>query len=431
MSLPTASSSESALAGATHAAAGGLAILDVSHVFGKRLAVDGVSLTVAPGEVVCVLGPSGCGKTTLLRLAAGLERLQSGVIHIGDRTVADRRRSLPPEARSVGMVFQDFALFPHLTVLENVAFGIRGAGGSERRERALAALESVELAGRASDHPHQLSGGEQQRVAIARALAPRPAVMLLDEPFGGLDTRLRQQVREHSIAVLKGSGAAVLLVTHDPEEASALGDRVAVLRAGRVEQIGAPGDLYDRPASAFVARFLGDANLIAGVARDGHISTPFGDLGIDTLRSHATAGGVEESPLLASPRESGSVPVDVFVRPEAVHIQAPGPLLPDSASPDARDSQSSNSEFPRGMRATVTRVRRLGPQCVVDLLPVLDGVDESQAFPERGEVPPLRSLSLGSTALRPGDTVRFTLDPSGASAFESGEPTGESSPGVR
>jgi iron(III) transport system ATP-binding protein len=207
---------------------------DVSRRFGDTLALDRVSIDVEPGEVLCLLGPSGCGKSTLLRIAAGVERPSSGRVLLDDQEVAGPDRFVPPEKRGIGLMFQDFALFPHLTILDNVAFGLKSLTRSEAKAEAYAALERVALGHYASEYPHILSGGEQQRVALARAIAPRPSVLLMDEPFSGLDPRLREKMREETLAILHETHATCIVVTHDAEEAMRMGDRVALLRKGRV-----------------------------------------------------------------------------------------------------------------------------------------------------------------------------------------------------
>ncbi len=354
--------------------AGGLELRDVSHAYGGHRALEDVSLTVAPGEVLCLLGPSGCGKSTLLRLAAGIESLQAGRVVVAGRTVADARRALPPEARDVGMVFQDYALFPHLTVLDNVAFGLRRLPRAGRRARAIDLLERVELRDRARSYPHVLSGGEQQRVALARALAPRPAVMLLDEPFAGLDTRLRQRVREDTLRLLQDSGAAVLLVTHDPEEAMAMADRLAVMRRGRIEQVGLPGEVYTRPCSAFVARFLGETNRFRSAVVDGTVPTPLG-------------------PVPAAGRPEG-LAVEVLVRPESLRLERasgqPGP-----------PAMPGEGQGACGMALAVAdRVRRVGAQTVVEL----------RLAGDTGAAGPLRAVQLGPSPIVPGVAVRLGVE---------------------
>ncbi len=276
----------------------------VSHAFDGVRAVDSVDLRVDEGEILCLLGPSGCGKTTTLRVAAGLEELQEGRVFIGGREVAGPSVSVPAEHRGVGLVFQDYALFPHLDVVGNVAFGIDAASNGARRRRALEMLEQVGLADFATKFPHTLSGGEQQRVALARALAPKPGLMLMDEPFSGLDIRLRDRVRDDTLDVLKKTGTATLLVTHDPEEAMLMADRIALMRDGRIVQQGTPVELYSRPADAFVARFFSEVNAFPGVVQDGLVKTALADM---PANGHAEGAKVE-----------------VLVRPEAIAVGAEG-----------------------------------------------------------------------------------------------------------
>ena len=234
--------------------------------------VDGLNLDLHGGELLTLLGPSGCGKTTTLRLIAGLDTPDAGSVLIAGRDVS----RLPPEQRGVGLVFQDYALFPHLSVLENVAFGLTHLPRPERLPRARETLALVGLTVFESRAPHQLSGGQQQRVALARALAPRPALLLLDEPFSNLDAGLRYATRQDLRRLLRLSGMAAILVTHDQEEALAFSDRVAVMRAGQIEQVAAPEDLYLHPRTAFVANFLGRSNLLSGVATGKVAQTPLG-----------------------------------------------------------------------------------------------------------------------------------------------------------
>ncbi|MEY4680659.1 MAG: ABC transporter ATP-binding protein [Alphaproteobacteria bacterium] len=268
---------------------GGLSAERVSHRFGDKLVLDGVSLVAAPGELVCLVGPSGCGKTTLLRIAAGLEDIQQGEVRAAGRVVARPGADLPAERRGIGFVFQDYALFPHLDVAANVGFGLASADGARRARRVQETLAQVGMQDQARAFPHELSGGQQQRVALARALAPEPRVLLLDEPFSGLDVRLRERIRDDTLHVLKESGAATVMVTHDPEEAMFMADRLVVLDRGRVEQAGSPDEVYSRPASAFVAGFFGQANELGGIVASGGVDTPFGRVAAPGLRDGARA----------------------------------------------------------------------------------------------------------------------------------------------
>lgn len=245
----------------------------VSKRFGSVQAVRELSLSVPRGSLFALLGASGCGKTTVLRLVAGLEKPDSGEVKLNGRTVAGPGVWVPPEARRVGMVFQDYALFPHLTVGGNVAFGLRS---NDRRERVEEMLTLVGLAGLGQRYPHELSGGQQQRVALARALAPRPEIVLLDEPFSNLDAGLRQTMRVEVRDILRRAGATAIFVTHDQEEALSLADTVAVMNAGALEQVGAPTELFALPATRFVAEFLGGSFFLPAVVTSRGVETEIG-----------------------------------------------------------------------------------------------------------------------------------------------------------
>ena len=243
---------------------------------GTIAAIDEISFTVGKGEIVALLGPSGCGKTTTLRLIAGFEAPDNGWIEIGGRMVAGERLFVPSEWRGVGIVFQDYALFPHLTVRENIAFGLRHWSGERERSRIAEALELVGLSTLEARYPHELSGGQQQRVALARALAPSPQVVLLDEPFSNLDADMRAQMRQDVHTILHHAGTTSIFVTHDQEEAFMIADRVGVLNQGRLEQFDKPDAIYHTPATRFVARFVGSADFIPGVVQGEGIATELG-----------------------------------------------------------------------------------------------------------------------------------------------------------
>jgi len=256
-----------------------LAFDAIRHAYAPgKPTLHGVSLVAEPGEVLCLLGPSGSGKTTLLRIAAGIEPQTSGRVLLNNREIAGPNVFLPPEQRSIGLVFQDFALFPHMTILENVRFGLTALSRSEGRAEALAALSRVGLDAYAETYPHALSGGQQQRVALARALAPRPAVLLMDEPFSGLDSRLKDTVRAETLAILRQSRATAIIVTHDAEEAMRLADRIALLRDGLLVQVGTAEDLYLRPADLFAAGFFSELNVLNGRVSGGRVETPLGSV---------------------------------------------------------------------------------------------------------------------------------------------------------
>ena len=321
---------------------------DLTRRFGRRTAVDGVSLRLEPGRITALLGPSGCGKSTLLRMIAGLEPLDGGVIRHGETLIASTGRAVPPERRRIGLVFQDHALFPHLSVVDNVAFGLTDLPRRERRERALHWLERVGIGDRGGDWPHQLSGGQQQRVALARALAPEPRAILLDEPFSSLDAYLRAEVREDLTRTLKAAGVAALIVTHDARDAMLMADDLILMDQGRVLQAGSPEDCYARPVSLSAARLLGDVEVAMGDRTGGRVVTPWGEVASD---------GPEG-------------PAHLMFRPEALSLSA------------------------QGLEATVVSVAYAGDQAEVDV--------ERQGA--------RATLLAAPGAVRVGEAVRVALD---------------------
>ncbi len=279
-------------------ACGMICVHGVSKRFGAVQAVDAADLCVEQGEIVALLGPSGCGKTTLLRLIAGFEHPDAGEVRLEDAPVSGHGSWVPPERRRVGMVFQDYALFPHLTVAENVGFGVHRRG---RSERVTEALGLVGLSGLGERYPHELSGGQQQRVALARALAPEPTLVLMDEPWSNIDPLLRACMRADLAEILRGIGVTVVLVTHDREEAFSVADRIAVMRDGRVVQEGSPEQLDLAPADRWVAEFVGAGNFVRGRLD--------GDL-VETLLGRFPVTN-----------RNGAVDVDVLIRPELLELQ--------------------------------------------------------------------------------------------------------------
>lgn len=285
-----------------------LSFESLTRRYGDKAAVDAVSFTAGNGEVICLLGASGCGKSTLLRLAAGIEVPTSGRILLDGKEVAGPNKFVEPEHRGIGLVFQDYALFPHLDALENVMFGL---GNLPRREALViadAALRRVGLGDRMRAMPHELSGGEQQRVALARAVVPRPRVLLMDEPFSNLDRRMRDQVREDTVAILRETGATALIVTHDPEEAMRIADRIALMRSGKLVQIGRSQDIYRQPVDLEAARFFCDLNEIEGRVRNGAVETPIGRFA-------------------TSARQDGEV-ATVAIRPQSLRLKPAGFCIP-------------------------------------------------------------------------------------------------------
>jgi iron(III) transport system ATP-binding protein len=344
-----------------------LRLQGIRHAYGEREVLRGIDLETGPGEILCLLGPSGDGKTTLLRLVAGLEPLQAGRIELNGAVLAEPGREVPPEERRVGFVFQDYALFPHLTVAENVAFGLRRVPRGERGWQVAEALASVGLETYAGAYPHMLSGGQQQRVALARALAPRPQALLLDEAFASLDARLRDQVRDDTLHVLQTSGIPALVVTHDAEEAMFMADRIALMREGRVVQVGTPEQLYLHPREPFVATFLGEVNRMPATVRGGRAETAIGSVPAATLPDG---------------------PAELLLRPEGLVIR---PAAEEGAAP-----------------AVVEACRLLGATTLVHLA-VPDGAGGMRHLHVR--LPPGAVLSRGQQ-------VGVAIDPARAFVFQ-------------
>ncbi len=317
-----------------------LQISQITKAFDGRRIVDGIDLTVMPGQVTCLLGPSGCGKSTTLRMIAGVEMQDSGTIHVDGRLVCDTVQRVPPEERGIGLMFQDFALFPHLNVAQNVGFGLPRRG-SEARIKAL--LGKVGMLRHIDRYPHELSGGEQQRVALARALAPKPGIMLMDEPFSGLDDRLRDDIRDETLDVLKEEGAAVLLVTHEPAEAMRMADEIALMRDGRIVQRGAPYNIYNAPVDLKAASFFSDINVIRGKVEGALTETPFGQ-----FLAPGVADGTE---------------VDICIRPQHLKIDF------DRAGRGPNPTPAEGSPA----RGIVRRARFMGNESLVEFEMDYDG----------------------------------------------------------
>ncbi|EMA45371.1 ABC transporter ATP-binding protein [Halococcus saccharolyticus] len=315
-------------AGPTETADVVLELADASKEFGAEAAVTDLSLAVRDGELLTLLGPSGCGKTTTLRMIAGLETPSAGTITLDGERVADDSHAVDPENRDVGIVFQDFALFPHMTVAENIAFGLTDATADERERRVTDLLELVGLESFGDRTPDQLSGGQQQRVALARALAPEPDLLLLDEPFSNLDVRLRVRMREEVRRILEEAGVTAVSVTHDQEEAMSISDRVAVLNDGRLEQVGRPENVFEQPESRFVAEFLGRAGFLSGRVEETGVHT-----GIGTFDT-ATLEGLTE--------EYSGTDIDVLVRPDDLEAI---PVKESGAGGDAGDGRIVHRQY--------------------------------------------------------------------------------------
>ncbi|CAN7596478.1 ABC transporter ATP-binding protein [Pararhizobium sp. LjRoot235] len=253
-----------------------LELCNVSRRFGKTVALDDVSLTIGSGEIICLVGRSGCGKSTLLRMIAGVDMIDAGRILLNGDEVSGPSTFVEPEDRRIGFVFQDYALFPHLTVEQNILFGLRGRPKKSAAHRVAEILEHIGIEHLKARYPHMLSGGEQQRAALARALAPQPDILLMDEPFSNLDRGLRDRVRDETLSLLRNLGTTVIMVTHDPEEALSAGDRVVLMRAGQIVQTGSGYDLHDRPVNPYAAEFFCAFNKVPGVYRQGHVETAIG-----------------------------------------------------------------------------------------------------------------------------------------------------------
>ena len=312
-----------------------LKIRNLSLRFGERVAADKINLILQPSQVTCLLGPSGCGKSTTLRIVAGVEPQDCGEIYLDGDLICDGLATTPPEHRNIGMMFQDFSLFPHLNVLENVAFGLRGTRAS-RRHRSEIVLERVNLSGYGSKMPHELSGGEQQRVALARAVAPRPKVMLLDEPFSGLDDRLRDNIRDETLKVLREDGPAVLMVTHSPSEAMKMADEIALMRNGKIIQKGAPYTIYNSPVDCEAAAFFSDINVMESSVVKSLAQTPFGEF--------------------FAPGHADGTILDIIIRPQHIRIDF------DRAG----RGPSPTDAMGQAARATVYRARFLGQISIID-----------------------------------------------------------------
>ncbi len=322
-----------------------LTVEGLTRSFGGREVVRSVSFSIAPGQVSCLLGPSGCGKSTTLRMIAGVDRPDQGRIMIDDTEAFGPSAALPPEDRGIGMMFQDFALFPHLNVHDNVAFGLGTdrAGKPAREARVLDLLARVNLDGFARKYPHELSGGEQQRVALVRALAPRPRIMLMDEPFSGLDNRLRDGIRDMTLKVLKEENAAVLLVTHEPEEAMRMADEILLMRGGQIVQRGAPYTVYNAPVDATAAALFSDINVIRGVSKGALTQTAFG--------------------AFLTPGHSDGAGVEIIIRPQHLKIDF------DRAGRGPNPTVSEGT----AARGIVQRARFLGNESLVDFQLEADG----------------------------------------------------------
>ena len=253
-----------------------LEFLNISHKYDKKMILNDFSMKLEAGEVVSLLGPSGCGKTTLLKLASGIEKLQNGEIKLNDEIVSSFNFHLNSDKRQIGYVFQDCALFPHLTVMENIFFGIKKNHIAKSSKKIQNLMDQINISNLTNNYPHELSGGQQQQVALVRAMASDPKIIFLDEPYSNLDSRLKEKIRDQMLHILREHKISALLVTHDPEEAMFMSDKIGVLNNGCIEQFGSPIDLYLRPKSAFIAEFFGEINILEGIVKEGSVSTVLG-----------------------------------------------------------------------------------------------------------------------------------------------------------
>jgi iron(III) transport system ATP-binding protein len=352
---------------------------NIHHAYGENRVIRGVSAEITSGEFVCLLGPSGCGKTTLLRLAAGLEPLLSGRIEIGGAIAADSEAGIfvPPEARGAGLMFQDYALFPHLTIFENIIFGIPDPA-PDRIRAVREAMGDMGIAALADAYPHMLSGGQQQRAALLRAMAPRPKVLLLDEPFSGLDVSMRAQVREETLSLLKKTEVAALMVTHDPQEAMFMSDRILVMNRGRIEQVGSPREVYQFPATEYIARFLGQTNILPGIVLDS---------GYDEIMT-----SIGPVPCLSMRGLEFGTDAFISIRPESFTLEPDGPF-----------------------QAEVREIRYGGHYAILEV----------EISGEIGKGQKLRIHSHSNWRISIGERIRFRVIPDFVTVIEDAAPNGD------
>ena len=330
-----------------------LELINITKKFDNQNVVENLNLSILPGKVTCLLGPSGCGKSTTLRIAAGLETQDSGIIKINGNLISEPNVSnLPPEKRNIGFMFQDFALFPHLTVKKNIEFGItKNKNETLNNFSADKLLKKIGLDGFQQKYPHTLSGGEQQRIALARAISSIPMVMLMDEPFSGLDKRLRDEIRDETIEILRNEGVAVLIVTHEPEEAMNMADNIALMRDGKIIQQGAPDNIYNKPIDKNVASFFSDINTLHSKVKDGRTETPFG-------------------PFITPGFEEGSN-VEIIIRPQ--HLKIDFDRNGKGPSPTIQDGVPA--------RGKVSFSRFIGKESIIELIMERDGSKLKASIP--------------------------------------------------